>query len=158
VEAAVDAAAEHSTNADAELVQKLKADFKRCKAAYRKRQKEMFSKMGEGMKDKTENAKEKEGPVIEEVEDEPNEKEEVRAKSPPSEEAVTAKAPPAHQTNSWMDWLKQLPWWSTILPYGFQLILPFITYYFFVKAKQKQRDRSDEFFSRFKSSSENDEF
>jgi FKBP-type peptidyl-prolyl cis-trans isomerase len=126
VDAAIRAAAEKS-GANQTDVQRLRADFKRRKQDYDQKSKAMFSKLGktdakpskEAIKNDTEVKESEEKSRKPEMDVVPNE-----AALDSSEKATV--------------WWKRLPWKDTILPYGFQLLMPFVMYYYFTIAKARQ--------------------
>ena len=128
VEAAIDAAAKQLGDSDDKQkeIRALKVDFKRRKAVYDERTRKMFRKIGE----KSETA---------ETMDTANKKsististEEVSSRS--TKEGVLEEGL-EHSRWALANW-KRWPWWDTILPYGFQIIMPFLTYWIFLQAKR----------------------
>jgi hypothetical protein len=118
VEAAI--AAAETDHADDSDVRKLRIELKQRKQAYKKRTKEMFSKPS-----KNEQPSKKEPATVLEERNSANDDETENA-----ETELTIR----WWRKNWRQW----EWKNIILPYGFQLLLPFLTYYAFTVMKKKE--------------------
>jgi hypothetical protein len=119
-EAAI-AAAETDHPDDSEVI-KLRIELKQRKHAYKKRTKEMFSKPG-----KNEQPSKRESATV------------LEERSSADDETENAETEPTESTTRWWrkNW-RQWEWKNIILPYGFQLLIPFLTYYAFTVMKKKE--------------------
>ena len=119
VEMAVEAA--ETNHPDDAEVRKLRMDLKQRKQAYKKKTKELFSKLGGKSLKKDESIESKA------VAEEEN--------AVSSTDVEPAEEPP---TPWWRKNWRQWEWWNIILPYGFQLTLPLVTYYIYTVMKAKE--------------------
>jgi hypothetical protein len=119
VEAAI-AAAETDHPDDLE-VRKLRIELKQRKQAYKKKTKDMFSRPSKN----EESSKTDPATAAEE-----------RSSADGEAENEETEPPTRWWRKNWRQW----EWKNIILPYGFQLILPFFTYYAFTVMKKKEAE------------------
>jgi tetratricopeptide (TPR) repeat protein len=128
VEAAI-AAAEMDHPDDSE-VRKLRIELKQRKQAYKKKSKEMFSKSGKNEHEQP-NKKESDPATATEEREPISAAGEIETQSA---EVETEPAPLRWWRKNWRQW----EWKNIILPYGFQLLLPFFTYWAFTVMKKQE--------------------
>lgn len=146
VEAALKAAAARSEHAsDIDLI-KLKEEFVRRKKAYDKKSKAMFSnkkKFESSIKTISEEASEE---MEESKVDDPHFHEDLKTekKVPVS---LTTDSSKTNDTatitvinSSWIDW-RNWEWKNKVLPYAFQILLPFVMYWYYTVLKKQQDEK-----------------
>jgi tetratricopeptide (TPR) repeat protein len=131
VEAAI-AAAEMDHADDAE-VRKLRIELKQRKQAYKKKSKEMFSKPGKNDQ-KSDPATVTAAATATVAE----ERERSSADGETNTNTESAEIETALPTRWWRKNWRQWEWKNIILPYGFQLLLPFFTYWAFTVMKKQE--------------------
>lgn len=125
VEAAIHAASQVA-DGSASDVKRLKTDFLRRKKEYDEKTKSMFSVPSSMSKGK------------EQTPMSPGENENTSTARNDSSNASLAEKTASHNSHTWAlhNWRKW-PWRERIIPYGFQLILPFLTYSVFILSQKK---------------------
>jgi hypothetical protein len=129
VEATI-AAAEMDHPDDSE-VRKLRIELKQRKQAYKKKSKEMFSKPG---KNELEQQSKKENDPATTTGTAADEGERSSAAGETESTEIETESPTRWWRKNWRQW----EWKNIILPYGFQLLLPFFTYWAFTVMKKQE--------------------